>query len=80
MKDIRQKAETIKLQTSINRNINPTRRYSDSATHCPGNISPFFRVFKIQPDKDLSKWSDLIADLALSLGYPTLLETALSFE
>ena len=43
---------------------------------------PFLGVFKTQLDKDLSNWSDLIADLALSrrLVHPTLLVTGLSFE
>lgn len=73
MKDTRQKAESIKAQTSIRRSFYTTRRQSDSATHCPGSTSPFVRVFKTQPDKDLSKWSDLIADLEQEpgLSYPT---------
>lgn len=66
----------------MRRNIYAIRRQSDSATHCPGSISPFLEVFKTQPDKDLSNRSDLKAVLALSssLGYLTLLVPGLSFE
>lgn len=85
VKDTRQKAETIKVQTSMRRNVYTIRRQSDSATHCPGSISPFLGVFQTQPDKGMSEWSDPIADLALSrslgvLVYPTLLVPGLSFE